>query len=269
MRIIENSFQKTIKMQEINIGISLSGGVVRGIAHIGVLQALEEENIFPSHISGSSIGSIVGVLYAAGNSPQQLLEIAKNTSLFNLFRPQLSLGLMELSQVTKILKEYIKVDDFNILKKKFYVCVTNLESGEWEIREKGVLFQSVIASCSIPFVFKPIELDGQMYVDGGVLNNLPIEPLKEVCDKVIGVNVIPVGRSKKLDGIVDIAKRSAELILNSNSSNNMAKCDIALNIDGINEFDFFDFNKTEELYELGYQVTKSKMKMIKEVLNIK
>lgn len=255
-------------MKNQNIGIALSGGAVRGIAHIGVLQALEEENIFPTHISGSSIGSIVGVLYAAGNSPQQLLEIAKETSLFNLFRPQLSLGLMELSKVTKILKEYIKTDNFDVLKKKFYVCVTNIEVGEWEIREEGELFQTVIASCSIPFVFKPIELDGQMYVDGGVLNNLPIEPLKAVCDKVIGVNVIPMGRSKKLDGIVDIAKRSAELILNNNSIRNLEQCDVALSIDGINEFDFFDFNKTEELYELGYQITKSKMKMIKEALNV-
>lgn len=253
-------------MKQQKIGISLSGGVVRGIAHIGVLQALEEENIFPSHISGSSIGSIVGVLYAAGNSPKQMLEIAKETSLFNLFRPQLSLGLMELSQISKILKEYIKADNFNVLKKKLYVCVTNLESAEWEIREEGTLFQTVIASCSIPFVFKPIELDGQMYVDGGVLNNLPIEPLKAVCDKVIGVNVIPVGRSEKPYGIIDIAKRSAELILNSNADKNLKKCDIVLNIDGIDAFDFFDFKKIEELYELGYQVTKSKMDMIKQVL---
>ena len=105
-----------------------------------------------------------------------------------------------------------------------------------------------------------------MYVDGGVLNNLPIEPLKAVCDKVIGVNVIPVGRSGKPHGIIDIAKRSAELILNSNADKNLKECDIVLNIDGIDAFDFFDFKKIEELYELGYQVTKSKMDMIKQVL---
>lgn len=255
-------------MTKEKIGISLSGGGARGIAHIGVLQALEEENIFPSYVSGSSAGSLVGVLYAAGNSPKAMLDIAINTSLFKLFRPQLSLGLMELSQVSKILAEYIDEDNFSVLKKELFVCITNLETGEWEIRKEGELFKPIIASCSIPFLFKPVTIDGQLYVDGGVLNNLPIEPLLAVCDKVIGVNVIPIQPRKNIDSIIEIAERSIDLVVNSNSKSRLVQCDAPVEIEGIDEYSLFDFNKAKEIYELGYKMTKSKMEMIKKSLSI-
>ena len=248
------------------IGITLSGGGARGIAHIGVLQALEEENIFPSYISGSSAGSLVGALYAAGHSPQTMLGIALNTNLFRLFRPQLSLGLMDLSRVLKILAEYISDDNFNVLEKKLFVCITNLEQGNWEIREKGELFKPIIASCSIPFIFKPVKIDGQLYVDGGVLNNLPVEPLKAVCDKIIGVNVIPIQPRKDIDSIIEIAERSIDLVVNSNSLSRLAQCDIKIEIERIDEYSLFDFNQVKKIYDLGYQVTKQNMGSIKEKL---
>lgn len=253
-------------MKNKKIGISLSGGAARGIAHIGVLQALEEANIFPSCISGSSAGSLVGALYAAGHSPKTMLDIALSTNLFKLFRPQLSLGLMDLSRVLKILEEYIPKNDFGVLEKKLFVCITNLEQGNWEIREEGELFKTIIASCSIPFIFKPVKINGQLYVDGGVLNNLPIEPLKPNCDKIIGVNIIPIQPRKSIDSIIEIAERSIDLVVNSNSLSRLAECDVQIEIEGIDKYSLFDFNQAKEIYDLGYEITKHKMVSIKKGL---
>ncbi|MGB0864836.1 MAG: patatin-like phospholipase family protein, partial [Saprospiraceae bacterium] len=201
-----------------------------------------------------------------GLSPDEMLDIAKNTSLFSVFKLQFRMGLMDLSQVKKILSQYIPKDNFSALKKKLFVCVTNIEKGKWEIREEGVLFKSIIASCSIPLIFKPIEIDGQLYVDGGVLNNLPIEPLRLYCDKVIGVSVMPI-RTRKVDGMMDIAERCIDLVVNDNSHSRLSQCDVSLEIDGIDNYGIFDFNKAEEIYQLGYQYAKSKMETIKQAVN--
>ncbi len=248
------------------LGIALSGGGARGIAHIGVLQALEEEEIFPTYIAGTSAGSLVGVLYAAGLKPVQMLKIAQETSLFRVFRLQLRLGLIDLSQVKTILAEYVKEDNFSALEKKLFVCVTNIEKGKWEIRQEGELFNTVVASCSIPVIFKPVKLDGQLYVDGGVLNNLPVEPLRIFCDKVIGVSVVPFHHQTEMSGMLEIAERSIDLVLNESMHSRLSQCDIALEIEGITKYGMFNFNKANEIYKLGYDFTKSRMDLIKKKL---
>lgn len=254
-------------MNDYTLGIGLSGGGARGIAHIGVLKALDEEGIFPTYISGTSAGSLVGVLYAAGLSPDEMLDIAKNTSLFSVFKLQLRMGLMDLSQVKNILSRYILKDNFSALKKKLFVCVTNIEKGKWEIRQEGVLFKSIVASCSIPLIFQPVEIDGQLYVDGGVLNNLPVEPLRLFCDKVIGVSVMPVRERKDIDGMMEVAERCIDLVVNDNAHSRLSQCDVALEIEGIDDYGIFDFNKAEKIYQLGYNHTVSNMKSIRQVID--
>jgi len=147
-------------------GIALSGGGARGIAHIGVLAALENFGIKPQVVSGTSIGAIVGVLYAAGYSPKEMLKILvkrKFHKIINWHRP--FSGLLDMGRMQKVMGEMIGEDDFSSLKIPFYCAVTNLNSGQGEIKSEGKLFQWVMASASIPVVFEPRIIDGQTYVD--------------------------------------------------------------------------------------------------------
>ena len=167
-------------------------GGARGIAHIGALQALEENGISPDLISGASAGSIVGALYASGKSPQEMLTIFKETSLYKLFKFTISTaGLTDLDNLKTILGQHIEQDSFEALQKKLFICVTNLNLGRFEIFSKGELFELVAASSSIPILFSSRNFNGYTYADGGLLNNLPVEPLVGNCDLLIGVMSCP------------------------------------------------------------------------------
>jgi len=249
-------------------GICLSGGGARGIAHIGVLKALEEENIYPAYVAGTSAGSIVGALYAAGISADKMLEIVENTNLFRIFKLKLGLGLMDLSQLKNILAQYIQDDDFSKLKRKLYICVTNINQGKWEIKQSGKLFEAVEASCSIPLVFKPIKIGNQYYADGGMLNNMPSEPLRIVCDKIIGVSVVPVSRKTEINGFLEMVERSIDIVVNDNTDRRFDDCDVKLEIEGIDIFGMFEFGQAKAIYELGYDCAKSQMSKIKDVLSL-
>jgi len=225
------------------------------MAHIGVLKALEEHAIFPDYIAGASAGAIIGALYAAGKSPAQMLDIAKEQSLLKAIRPGLpGKGLTNLDYLRKILTENIKHNPFEQLKKKLFVCVSNINSGEYEILNSGNLFDAVVASSSIPIVFEPVDMNGSRYVDGGLLNNLPVEPLREICDTVIGVNVMPRGftPTEKVDSIIEIGMRTFDLVIWSNVKSRLAQCDFVIEPKGVFDYQVFDFKQAEAMSKLGY-----------------
>ena len=170
------------------LGICLSGGGAIGFAHIGVLQALLENGIEPQVVSGSSMGAIVGTLYAAGYSPAEMMQMIKEDRLYMVsklmtFKPKFwKSGFSTHNTIIKLIGETIPHDSFDKLQKKMFVCVTNMNTMEWEIKSKGKnLATWVSASASIPGVFEAVEKEGNFYLDGGVLNNLPAQPLRPLC----------------------------------------------------------------------------------------
>lgn len=237
------------------IGISLSGGGARGIAHIGVLQALEELGIFPDVISGTSAGALVGALYASGQKPAEILRIFKDSSLRKLFRVSLpTIGLSDNRYLREVMAEVIGIDDFAALQKPLYISVTNLTTGQCEIVSEGKLFDVAVASCSIPILFKSVKIGESIYADGGLMNNLPVEPLIDTCDRVIGVNVTPVDHEGKLGNLLDIGSRVLELSLWANVEPRLQQCDIKLEPQA-DEYGLFDLSKAQEIYEAGYLET--------------
>lgn len=239
------------------LGIALSGGGARGIAHVGVLQALEDYGIYPDEIAGASAGAIIGTFYAAGFSPAEILEIVKEAEFakmfkINVFKP----GILSLSYLETMLKDKVKTDSFDALKKKLYISVSNLNSGEAEIYSSGKLFRYVVASASIPIIFEPKMIEGKTYVDGGFLNTLPVEPLKESCDKVLGVHVNKHSYRDEIKGFRAVAERMFRLILWQNVKKQIEKCDFVIEPQGTNQFGTFEFNKSQELFDIGYRSTE-------------
>lgn len=242
------------------VGISLSGGGARGIAHVGVLAALNKYGIEPQVVSGTSMGALVGVLYAAGHSPETILELLKSHKLHRIISWALpSNGLLDLDKVEAALKEYIPQDNFSSLERKFYCAVTNLNTGRFELISSGKLIPYVLASASIPIVFEPQVIDGTTYVDGGLLNNLPVEPLLDEADIIIGVHVNHNEEMKEIKGMKNIAERCFRLAIGQNVRNNFELCDFVIDPPAVREYNTFDFSKAEEIYQIGFDETEHRI----------
>src|SRR5579859_6630458 len=152
------------------IGIALSGGGARGIAHIGVLKALEEMGVEISVMSGTSAGSIVASLYAYGLTPDQILEQVRQLSLLKSVRPAWSwAGLLTMSGLKELIIKNVPENNFQSLRIPLTIAATEIRKGEVTYFSSGELASAVVASCSIPAVFNPAAVNGSLYVDGGLL----------------------------------------------------------------------------------------------------
>jgi NTE family protein len=250
-----------------SIGLTLSGGGAKGIAHIGVVRALLENGIFPEIVSGTSAGSIIGSLYAAGCSPDDMERFVTDASLAKIFRvvgiP--GAGLVKLDYLKERMSEFIPQDDFSALKIPMFVCATNLNIGKPEIFSSGTLFDKVMASCAVPWLFKPVEIDGQMYADGGIMNNLPVNAIRDNCEFLIASNVKPklfVQSNKELDTFMGITQRLVDLSLWSNSKPNVKACDIYIAPAKVQGFSFFSVRRVKELCQVGYEEAMLQMPRI-------
>ena len=186
------------KLKSKSIGLVLSGGGVRGMAHIGVLRAMQEHGISAKMVSGSSVGALIAALYANGNSIADMLSFFKETPLFRYnFLTILKPGLVNTERYISIFKGYFPEDDFANLERELFVVATNLQKGEEEFFSSGELIRPLLASAALPPVFSPVNINNSMYGDGGIMNNFPLEPVKGKVDFMIGSNVSVIKQVEK------------------------------------------------------------------------
>lgn len=249
------------------IGIVLSGGGIRGVAHLGVLMALQEKGIAISNIAGTSAGAIVGALYANGINPYEALQIFQETKLLKFIRPAFkSPALLNIENVANLLKTYLPHNSFENLKIPLTITATNFNEGKLVYFSEGELIRKILASSCIPGVFKPIELDGKFYVDGGVLNNFPVEPLIGKCDIIIGssCNHLPV--VNQFRNMKHVIERAAILSINHDMEEKKKCVDIMIEPKGLGETSVFDVKKAEEIFWIAHEETLNEMKNIREVI---
>lgn len=241
------------------LGICLSGGGALGFAHIGVLQSLEDHGIFPQQIVGSSMGAIIGTIYAAGYSPAEMLQMIKNQKFFRItklmtFRPSfLKSGLSNHIILREFMLELIPHNSFEKLQKKMHICVVNLNTAEWEIIHSGnELDQWVAASATIPGIYETIKVNDIYYVDGGLLNNMPAQGIDEFCQNIIGVDVLPHIVPTALNKPIDTVAFSVRAILHQNSKEGRDLCRFVIEPHAVEEFNEFSFDSYQAIYEYGY-----------------
>ena len=251
------------------IGIALSGGGTRGVVHIGALKALEENDIFPSIISGTSAGSIVGAMYAQGYSPSEILSIASERSLLWMFSLRLpTKGFVRHTFLRKMLQRYIPADNFEELKKPLFIAISNLNSGKAEVISSGPLHDVIVASASIPVLYEPIRIGNSWYADGGLLMNLPVTPIRSMASFIIGVNLIPrkeLGH-EEVTSIAGIASRTFNLAAINTIQPEIKYCDAIIEPSSIYNYSRFNFTNIREMYEIGYEEALSMIPQIKESL---
>lgn len=243
------------------IGMALSGGGARGIAHLGVLRALAEFGIRPDVIAGSSAGGIVGGLYAAGYGPAEILDIIKSADLFNIFSLKFHQGIFSMKAFEKIYLKHIPHNTFVGLNIPLYLTATDILKGETRYFSAGPdappLSVALMATSCVPVAFQPVEYDGAELLDGGILNNLPIEPLTDVCDTIIGVHVNSIDRAVDHVQTKDLIDRAFHLSLSGFVREKQDKCALFIEPSAMSRFGMFDIQDSDAIYVAGYEHTMS------------
>ena len=239
-----------------SVGLVLSGGGVKGMAHIGMIQALNEFGINIRAVSGTSVGALVGALYANGNSVSEMLQFFKETPLFRYnFMTILKPGLLDTERYFHLLARYFPENAFESLKRKLYVVATDLQKGDEKIFSEGELIKPLLASAALPPVFSPVAINGRLYADGGIMNNFPYDEVAVTSDFVIGSNVSGIKEISK-DGIkssLQLANRTTSLMIYAINRNKVNKCDLLFEPKALELIGILDKKGIEKAYTIGYE----------------
>ncbi len=237
-------------------GLALSGGGAKGFAHIGVLLAFERFGMKPDVISGVSAGSIAAALYGAGLTPKEMLECFLEFGRFSDFTEWAvpKSGFFKLDKFGKILEQWLPFATLEEIKIPTVICATDFDHGKSVGWASGEIVPRVLASCSIPIVFKPIRINGINYVDGGVLRNLPAWAIRRHCSTLFGSNCSPLNRHYRFkSSIIDIAIRSYQLTTKANTLQDLNLCDYVIQTPKTAETKVFDISQMRKVALYGYE----------------
>jgi len=252
-----------------DIGIVLSGGGIRGIAHIGVLRALSERGIRPAHVAGASAGAIVGALYAAGYTHREMLDFFETKNPFRFFNMSITKpGLIDTEKVRANFEEYFPADSFESLGPRLRVVATDLMCGDAVVFDSGPLISPILASSSYPLMFSPVEIDGRLYADGGIVNNFPVGLLEGRCKFLLGVHAGEVREMKRGDfgNALAVAKRALEVGIFRKSSEKYERCSVVIRPPNLSRFGVFETKHNDEIEAIGYKAAVDRMPEILRAL---
>lgn len=251
-RIKDTSLVRKKNTKELKIGLALSGGAVWGISHIGVLKAFEDNHIPISFIGGTSIGALIGALYAAGMTVAELENLALNTQWKDISKLSLLFrGLLSNEPMEQYIENLVGNLTFDDLKIPFQAVAADLITGEEVILKSGRLSAALRATTAIPGIYQPVQIENRTLVDGGIVNNVPIQMVRDMgADLVVGVSLSSVLNNW-------IPKNSLEVILKCYSimqqkcvSREMVHADIPIHIDMTN-CSPIDFSCAKTSYNRG------------------
>jgi NTE family protein len=239
-------------------GLVLSGGAAHGFAHLGVIRAMEELRMEPDILSGSSVGAIIGSLYADGYQPEEILDMFQNNKLFDFINIKLKkLGLFDISGLKKLLEANLRTKLIEDLPKPLIITATNISRAKITYFQEGNLVDTVIASSSIPVVFKPVEINGDHYSDGGITDNFPVEPLKGICKVLVGVNVNPItGFNPDDHGLGQLAIHIFQMSVASGLERKKKELDYYIEPEEMHRYSYVDLGAGREMMEIGYKEAK-------------
>ncbi len=299
--IISFSCVQAQDKEDVKVGLVLSGGGAKGLAHIGVLNAIEDAGVRIDYIGGTSMGAIIGGLYASGYSAKKLDSIFRNVDFDQLiqdvvprnaktfyekdeavkyaltlpfdgfeiaFPSGLSKGQNVYNLFSKLTSHVNKVDDFSKLPIPFFCIATNAETGEQILLENGYLPKAVTASGALPSLFSPVLIDGNMLIDGGVINNYPVEELKaKGVDVIIGVDVQDGFRDRKE------LKSAVDMLVQINNYSSLKRMDQKREMTdlyikpNIKDFSMVSFNEGASIIEYGLATGQEMMKDLVAIAN--
>src|SRR5438445_3717714 len=252
----------------LTVGLALGGGFARGIVHVGILKALEAENIPVSFIAGTSVGALIGAAYCSGVTPAELEEIAARVRFRDLARWTLSrYGFATNQRMINFLNNILKVKTFEELRTPLAITATDFASGEGIVFRSGPLADPVRASCAYPGVFLPVMVNGRLLVDGMLAHSLPTRPVREMgADRVLAVSL----RSRWSEGdgpkhIFDVIGQCFSIAQDMNCAQSKRCADLVIEPD-VTGYRYDDFEQSAELVRLGETATRAALPEIRKWL---
>ncbi|CAM1334409.1 patatin-like phospholipase family protein [Tenacibaculum aestuariivivum] len=271
------------------VGLVLSGGGAKGLAHVSVLKEIENSGMQIDYIGGTSMGAIIGGLYAAGYSADQIKKIVLKTDFMKVARDQISrrempffskqygekyaitlpikegkialpLGLSKgqnaLNFLTELLAPVDSIQNFSKLPIPFYCIATNIETGEEVVLENGSLPLALRASAAFPSLLNPVEIDGKLMIDGGVVNNFPVDIMKKKVDFIIGVSVQgELLNKKELSSVASLLMQIINFQMYKKSDEQVGLLDVYIQ-PNLLEYNVIAFDKKEEILKEGFKAVK-------------
>jgi len=237
------------------VNLVLSGGASRGIAHIGVIKALEELGFEIRAISGVSAGALVGAFYCDGYTPEEMLRVVKSKEWLKYLRPAIPrLGFISLKEAEKYLNKMLSIRRIEEAKKKLFIGALDIKSGKTFYFDSGDLVPILLGSCALPGIFEPIRYKEYLLIDGGITNNLPVEPLLSMDGMLVGVDVNPSEQVEKIRNIFHLLVRSFLLAVRSNVDKRKELCHVVIEPE-LFKYSPLSLLKADEIYRLGYEKT--------------
>jgi len=297
--VVGFSQNDTLVKKDLKIGLVLSGGGAKGFAHVGVLKVLEEAGIRVDYIGGTSMGAILGALYASGYSAYELDSIIRKYDFTDLmqdnlprssksiyqkendekyalslpiikrsvgFPTALSKGQNVSNLLTKLTEHVSLIDDFSELPIPFFCIATNLETGQQKILEKGFLPEALKASGAFPTLLDPVEIEGELYADGAIANNFPVDEMKaKGVDIIIGVDVQDkLSVKEELNSAPKILMQIVSFQMYDNIDIKRKKLDVYLK-PNISDYTVVSFDKADEIIEKGVVVADEQLSYFREL----
>jgi len=294
----DSLYAETTK-KKFKVGLVLSGGGAKGLAHIGVLKVLEEEGVRIDYIGGTSMGAMIGGLYAAGYSVAQIDSIYKATDFEEIIQDNLprrsksfytreneqkyaisfpfqkmklgipvsfSKGHNTYDLFTRLLYDYRFTTDFNDLPIPFLCIATDIETGKQVVFNKGNLAQAIVASGAFPTIFSPIEIEGRYLLDGGIVNNYPVDEVRKMgADIIIGVDVqTGLSEIQELNSMPKIVMQIINFQMLNTIEEKRKATDIYIKPD-IKGYNVISFNQASKIVENGRIATEQHRKQLREI----
>ncbi len=270
-----NSKLETRNSKLPRIGLVLSGGGARGIAHLGVLAALDELGIRPARIAGTSSGAIVGAFYCAGWEPRRILAELQSTNIPRLLRPAFTgfglwapsplagaFGLLRHEAAEALFARHLGANvRFEDLRVPLTIGTTDLYTGESVFYSAGPLLRPLLGATAVPVIYQPVAHEGRLLVDGGLLNNLPVEALTDgpdPCPVVIGSHTNPIDVGNRPRTFRSMAMRTLQLAINNNVRSRLVACNVVLEPPELRRISPLGYRRADELFRIGYDYTLSR-----------
>ena len=255
-------------MKKLKIGLALGGGGARGFAHLGAIKCFEENNIKFDYIAGTSVGSLVGSLYASGLNYDELYNIASKLTLKDIKKNKIFFMPDDTDGIENIIINNSPVQNIEQLKIPTSIIAVDLISGNEVDITKGNLSKAVAGSCCVPSIFNPVEFEGMHLLDGGLSNNIPSDICrKHNCDIVIAIDVNPTrGQGTDSLKLFDVLAASLRIMMKSNSVKGEMYADTFI-APNLKNFSSMSNDGFEEMIEIGYNATKEKIEEILQLIN--
>lgn len=265
-KILSGTFSKLLSSKKENgkkksIGLALGGGSVLGAAHIGVLRSLQEFDIEISAVAGTSIGAMIGAFFAFGKSLEEIRDFALDLDWMDVSKISLSkYGLLSNKKIENKTREFLGEADFQDASLPLRIVACDIATGKKIVFSEGKVTTAIMASTCIPAVFVPVETDGKLLVDGGIVENVPISPLEGMdLDMIIGVDLNAKHAYKKPDNILDVVLNALDIALMNATHLQTKEADLLITPD-LSDFNMIDTDQVEKLIEKGYEESKRILK---------